>query len=161
MLDNLGDTNIETDFSAMLPDHYVNNISERLNLYKRISLLKNEFELKEFKLEIRDRFGRIPKEVKDLFKLIQIKWIAKKYCIEKLIIKKGIMIGIFIGDKSNSFFKSDIFTSILNWALSNPEKVNIKEKMNQMDSKLQIIFKNIDSISRALDILKAINFSNS
>ena len=161
LLDNLGDTNIETDFSAMLPDHYVNNISERLNLYKRISLLKNEFELKEFKLEIRDRFGRIPKEVKDLFKLIQIKWIAKKYCIEKLIIKKGIMIGIFIGDKSNSFFKSDIFTSILNWALSNPEKVNIKEKMNQMDSKLQIIFKNIDSISRALDILKAINFSNS
>ena len=78
-----------------------------------------------------------------------------------MIIKKGIMIGIFIGDKSNSFFKSDIFTSILNWALSNPEKVNIKEKMNQMDSKLQIIFKNIDSISRALDILKAINFSNS
>ena len=61
LLDNLGDTNIETDFSAMFPDHYVNNISERLNLYKRISLLKNEFELKEFKLEIKDRFGKFLK----------------------------------------------------------------------------------------------------
>ncbi len=161
LLDNLSDTNIETDFSAMFPDDYVNNISERLNLYKRISLLKNEFELKEFNHEIKDRFGKVPEEVKNLFKLIQIKWIAKKYFIEKLIIKKGIMIGLFIGDKSNTFFKSKTFTSILNWALSNPEKVNIRERKTQTDSKLQIIFKNIDSISRALDILKAINFSNS
>ena len=161
LLDISGDTNIETDFSAMFPDDYVNVISERLNLYKRISLLKNEFELKEFKLEIKDRFGKIPKEVKNLFELIQIKWIAKEYCIEKLIIKKGIMIGLFIGDKSNSFFKSDIFTSILNWALSNPEKVNVREKKTLTGSKLQIIFKNILSISKALDILKAINFSNS
>mgnify|MGYP001235728387 CR=1 FL=1 len=161
LLDISGDTNIETDFSAMFPDDYVNVISERLNLYKRISLLKNEFELNEFKLEIKDRFGKIPKEVNNLFELIQIKWIAKEYCIEKLIIKKGIMIGLFIGDKSNSFFKSDVFTSILNWALSNPEKVNVREKKTLTGSKLQIIFKNILSISKALDILKAINFSNS
>ena len=60
-----------------------------MNLYKRISLLKNELELNEFKGEIRDRFGKIPEEVKNLFELIQIKWIAKKFCVEKLIIKKG------------------------------------------------------------------------
>ena len=71
------------------------------------------------------------------------------------------MIGVFIGDKSNSFFKKDVFASILNWALSNPEKVNIKEKETTTGLKLQIIFKNISSISKALDILKVINFSNS
>tara|TARA_B000000532_G_scaffold88873_1_gene71135 strand:- start:960 stop:1913 length:954 start_codon:yes stop_codon:yes gene_type:complete len=161
LLDNLNDTNIETDFSAMIPDDYVNAISERMNLYKRISLLKNELELNEFKGEIRDRFGKIPEEVKNLFELIQIKWIAKKFCIEKLIIKKGVMIGVFIDDKSNSFFKKNIFTSILNWALSNPEKVNIKEKKNHAGLKLHIIFNNISSISKALDTLNLINFSNS
>ena len=71
------------------------------------------------------------------------------------------MIGVFIGDKSNSFFKKDIFASILNWTLSNPEKVNIKEKKTSTGLKLQIVFKNISSISKALDILKVINFSNS
>ena len=131
------------------------------NTLARISLLKNEFELKEFKSEIKDRFGKIPKEVKNLFELLQVKWIVNKFFIQKLIIKKGIMIGVFIGDKSNSFFKKDVFASILNWALSNPEKVNIKEKETTTGLKLQIIFKNIPSISKALDILKVINFSNS
>jgi transcription-repair coupling factor (superfamily II helicase) len=161
LLENFNDTNIETDFSAMIPDYYVNVISERMNLYKRISFLKNESELKEFKSEIKDRFGKIPNEVNNLFELIQIKWIANKFCIEKLIIKKGVMIGVFNGDKSKSFFKKDIFTSILNWALSNPEKVNIKEKKTVSGLKLQIIFKKISSISKALDILNVINFSNS
>ena len=69
LLDNLNDTNIETDFSAMIPDDYVNAISERMNLYKRISLLKNESELNEFKEEMKDRFGKIPDEVKNLFEL--------------------------------------------------------------------------------------------
>jgi transcription-repair coupling factor (superfamily II helicase) len=161
LLENFNDTNIETDFSAMIPDYYVNVISERMNLYKRISFLKNESELKEFKSEIKDRFGKIPNEVNNLFELIQIKWIANKFCIEKLIIKKGVMIGVFNGDKSNSFFKKDIFSSILNWALSNPEKVNIKEKKTVSGLKLQIIFKKISSISKALDILNVINFSNS
>ncbi len=161
LFENLSDTNIETDFSAMIPDDYVNVISERMNLYKRISILKNESELREFKGEISDRFGKIPKEVKNLFELLQIKWIAKKICIEKLIIKKGVMIGVFIGDKSNPFFKKDIFSSILNWALSNPEKVNIKEKNTISGLKLQIVFKNISSISKALDIFELINFSNS
>ena len=88
-----------------------------MNLYKRINLIKNEIELKKFKREIKDRFGKIPDEVKNLFELIQIKWIAKKLSIEKLIIKKGVMIGVFIGDESNSFFKKNIFSSILNWTL--------------------------------------------
>ena len=85
----------------------------------------------------------------------------KKLSIEKLIIKKGVMIGVFIGDESNSFFKKNIFSSILNWTLSNPEKVNIKEKKTPTGLKLQIIFNNISSISKALDILNLINFSNS
>ena len=161
LLDNLNDVNIETDFSAMIPDDYVNVISERMNLYKRINLIKNEIELKKFKREIKDRFGKIPDEVKNLFELIQIKWIAKKLSIEKLIIKKGVMIGVFIGDESNSFFKKNIFSSILNWTLSNPEKVNIKEKKNHAGLKLHIIFNNISSISKALSTLKLINFSNS
>ena len=161
LLDNLNDVNIETDFSAMIPDDYVNVISERMNLYKRINLIKNEIELKKFKREIKDRFGKIPDEVKNLFELIQIKWIAKKLSIEKLIIKRGVMIGVFIGDESNSFFKKNIFSSILNWTLSNPEKVNIKEKKTPTGLKLQIIFNNISSISKALDILNLINFSNS
>ena len=67
------------------------------------------------------------------------------------------MIGLFIGDKSNSFFKEDIFSSILNWALSNPEEVYIKEKKTVSGLKLQIVFKDISSISKALDVLKIIN----
>ena len=71
------------------------------------------------------------------------------------------MIAVFIGDKSNSFFNKNIFPSILKWAISNPEKVNVKETKTPAGLKLQIIFNNISSISKALDILNLINFSNS
>ena len=46
-------------------------------------------------------------------------------------------------------------------ALSNPEKVNIKEKKNHAGLKLHIIFNNISSFSKALDTLNLIDSSNS
>ena len=36
---------IDTDFELLFPDEYINNISERLNLYNELSLIKDEDEL--------------------------------------------------------------------------------------------------------------------
>ena len=42
------ETTIDTDFELLFPDDYVNNITERLNLYTKLNELKNEEELEKF-----------------------------------------------------------------------------------------------------------------
>ena len=58
---------IDTDFSLLFPDDYVNNTSERLRLYTTLNGLKTNEELKGFEREVIDRFGPLPTEVVDLF----------------------------------------------------------------------------------------------
>ena len=54
------DTQIDSDFELLFPDDYINNISERLNLYTQLNNLKNEEELEKFEAELVDRFGELP-----------------------------------------------------------------------------------------------------
>ena len=62
--------NIETDLELLIPNNYVSDTSERLNLYKRISNIKTEEEIQIFTNELTDRFGIIPTETIELLKSI-------------------------------------------------------------------------------------------
>ncbi len=49
---------IETDLEILIPDDYVNNISERLQLYSRLDNIKDEKQLEEFSTKFSDRLVR-------------------------------------------------------------------------------------------------------
>ena len=72
----------------VIPDTYVDNISERIYLYKELNNFKTEEEIDKFILRIKDRFGNPPIEIEDLCNGIRIKWIAKKIGFERIILKK-------------------------------------------------------------------------
>ena len=65
--DFVNDCTIDTDLEILIPDSYVENITERLSLYSRLDNCDKEEELQNFHTEILDRFGAMPKEVEDLF----------------------------------------------------------------------------------------------
>ena len=52
-----------------IPDEFIDDLDLRLSIYKRISNLNNNEELSNLILELRDRFGPIPKELNNLFNL--------------------------------------------------------------------------------------------
>ena len=70
------DITIDSDFELLFPDDYVNNITERLNLYTQLNTIKTEEELQVFENQLIDRFGELPKQVVDLLNSVRIKWIA-------------------------------------------------------------------------------------
>ena len=79
-----------------IPDIYINDLDVKMSIYKRISLIKNEIENNNLISELIDRFGKLPIQVKNLFKLIEIKILCIKYNIEKIDYgKKGILISFF------------------------------------------------------------------
>ncbi|MEO6452442.1 MAG: transcription-repair coupling factor, partial [Ginsengibacter sp.] len=65
--DFVKDCTIDTDLEILIPDQYVESITERLSLYSRLDNCETEKDLMDFHTEMLDRFGPIPTQVEDLF----------------------------------------------------------------------------------------------
>src|SRR3546814_44330 len=69
---------------ALIPDDYLPDVHARLTLYKRISSARNVDELRELQVEMIDRFGLLPDQVKHLFATAELKLQADALGIRKL-----------------------------------------------------------------------------
>ena len=145
------DCALETDFSLVIPDDYVNEIHERLSLYKKLDTLDTTDEINQFKMELKDRFGDIPKETQELIKTIPLRNYAKKIGFEKVIIKNNKLVGKFISN-NESYFNSAQFSGVLSYVQKHKNNLHLKEKNNQ----LLLTFGGVSSIEGAVEILKSI-----
>ena len=147
---------IDTDFEILFPDDYVNSITERLHLYNELANLKEEAALIQFETRLIDRFGELPIQVVDLLDSVRIKWLAKKLGLEKIILKKKRMIGYFVSDQQSAFYQTEDFTKMLTYVQQHRKSCVMKEKETKNGLRLLITFIHIDTISKALSILKAV-----
>ena len=69
---------------ALIPDDYLPDVHNRLIMYKRISNAENERELDELQVEMIDRFGLLPPQARNLFRLAALKLRADALGIVKL-----------------------------------------------------------------------------
>ncbi len=150
------DITIDTDFELLFPDDYVNNITERLNLYTQLNNLKTEAELETFELDLMDRFGELPTQVSDLLNSVRIKWIATKLGFEKIIMKHNKFVGYFIGDQQSKFYQSAHFAKVLQYVQSHPNVCKMKEKQTRKGLRLLLTFENIKNIEIALNAIRPI-----
>ncbi|MGB1041359.1 MAG: TRCF domain-containing protein, partial [Flavobacteriales bacterium] len=144
---HIEDFQLETDLELLIPDTYVNQIAERLSLYQELDDLKTEQELRAYRKNLKDRFGDVPEVSLELLKTIELKWLAKKIGIEKIVLKQEKMICYFTTD--SNYFESDKFTNVLIYIQSNPRNCKMSEKNN----KLRLIYSGIKSISDAIENL--------
>src|SRR5690554_4799786 len=152
--DYVKETTIDTDFELLFPDDYVNNITERLNLYTKLNSLKNEEELKVFENELLDRFGELPKPAKNLLNSVRIKWIAISMGLERVVMKKKKMVGYFVADQQSGFYQSPAFSQVLQYVQNHPREVTMKEKQTRSGLRLLLTFEGVTSINKALESLE-------
>ncbi|RZJ68476.1 MAG: transcription-repair coupling factor [Flavobacterium sp.] len=150
------DIQIDSDFELLFPDEYINNVSERLNLYNELSLIKDDEALFLFEKRLVDRFGPLPKQAQALMNSLRIKWIATKLGIEKLVMKQGKMIAYFISDHESAFYQSAQFDKVLLFVQKHPELARMKEKQTPNGLKLLLTFENVKSVSGALNLMQKI-----
>lgn len=148
------DTQLDTDFELLFPDDYINNITERLNLYTQLNNLKTEEELIKFEAELTDRFGELPTQAEDLLNSVRIKWIASKIGLEKIVMKQGKMIGYFIADQQSGFYQSPAFTNVLQYVQTHSQRCQMKEKKTRSGLRLLLTFEKITTVDRALEVLE-------
>ena len=146
----LSDCTIETDQLALIPDSYIDMTAEKIRIYKELDSLTSDKEINNLKAKLADRFGALPEEVLRLFDIVRIRQLGQKLGFEKIIIKNGVMIAFFISNPLSQYYKSDRFSKVLDSISANPNLFELK----QNDSKLRIFARNVDSISKAYNMLQ-------
>lgn len=151
------DTQIDSDFELLFPDDYINNITERLNLYTELNQIKDEEGLQKFESGLVDRFGELPKPAKDLLNSVRIKWIANSIGLEKIVLKKGKMIGYFLADQQSDFYQSKTFTTVMKFIQDHPGQAQLKEKETRNGLRLLLTFDHIKSINKAYNAIQPLS----
>ncbi len=145
---------LDTDFELLFPDDYINNITERLNLYTQLNEVRDEEGLQKYEAELVDRFGELPEEAEDLLNSVRIKWIATHIGLEKVVLKKSKFIGYFIADQQSGFYQSSAFTQVLQYVQSHPQQAKLKEKQTRNGLRLLLVFDRVTSVEKALKALE-------
>jgi transcription-repair coupling factor (superfamily II helicase) len=150
------DIQIDTDFELLFPDEYINNISERLNLYNELSTIKTEEALQTYEQHLIDRFGPLPRQAIALLNSIRIKWKATHIGIEKLVLKQGKMVGYFVSDQQSDFYQSAKFMKVLQFVQQNGNLCKMKEKETKNGLRLLLTFENVKSVKKALELIEMV-----
>ncbi len=143
------DCSIETDQVAMIPDGYIDIQAEKIRVYKELDSVDKDSGLAQIAARLEDRFGKLPVELERLFDIVRIRHRGEKLGFEKIIIKNGIMIAFFITNPMSAYYKSPVFSRILDMVSANSAIFELK----QNNSKLRIISRKIDSLEKAYEVL--------
>lgn len=139
---------IETDLEILIPETYVSNVSERLQLYSRLDSIKNEKQLHEFSSELLDRFGPMPRSVEELINSVRLRWLGEKLGFEKLVLKNDKMRAFFISS-NDAYFRSDVFGHIL----KHVQRFPVRCKMRDHAGKALLIVEEISDVNGAIAIM--------
>ena len=146
------DCQIETDLEIMIPDHYITNITERLNLYKELDSMETEEELVAFRDRLNDRFGAVPEQTLALLDAIRLRRLARNIGFEKLVLRNGRLTCYFPENEESPYFQSSQFSAILEYIKNNPPDCRMKEEKNR----LILVFRSIASVPDALKVLSTL-----
>ncbi len=140
---------IETDTELRLPESYIENVAERMHLYRELDNMEEEADVVAFENNLIDRFGPIPEAGQRLFELVRIRRIAKQLGIEKIIFKNNLLYLYFVSNQASPFYQSALFSSILMWIQHNSKKATMKEGK----SKLYLMVRDIQSIKEVKQLV--------
>lgn len=146
------DCQIDTDLEIQIPESYVINIEERIALYKALNDIKDDEELEIFKNNLVDRFGALPKNIFNIFKLLNVKWKAKALGFERIVLKNNNLRAYLPHNQNTNYYQSSSFTKILDYVKMNQDKIKIKE----IKEKVCLQYDNILSLNELLTIFKKV-----
>ncbi len=122
------DVQIDTDIEMLIPDDFVNSIQERLNLYTELDAIENEKALQAFAQKLGDRFGKLPRQVQELFAGLRLRWVSKRLGFERIILKNRKLRCYFINNPQSPFFETALFQRLLQYVANQGPKVGLSFK---------------------------------
>ena len=144
------DCQLDTDLEILIPDTYVSNISERLNLYKELNNFTKEEEITSFIEHLKDRFGVVPDAIKNVCDALRLRWLAKQIGFERVILKNDSMRAYFPTKADSPYYNSAAFQKVLDYLKHNFGTCEMIENKGKLSMKIE----NIRSLQGALGVCK-------
>jgi transcription-repair coupling factor (superfamily II helicase) len=144
------ETFIESDLELMFPPTYIPNDSERISLYRELDKMEEERDINAFTERLKDRFGKVPKEGKELIRIVRLRRLARKAGMEKLVLKKGQMSIFLISNPESPYYESEAFDRLLAFVKKHPRRCTLREQNN----KRSIIIKEVPTVETACHLLE-------
>jgi transcription-repair coupling factor (superfamily II helicase) len=150
--DFVSDCTIDTDLEILIPDAYVESISERLSLYTKLDNCEDEKELTAFHVSMIDRFGPMPAAVEDLFITVRCRWLAVDLGFEKMTLKDETLRCYFINRPDSPYFESELFKRVLAYLQTRTNKARLKQT-GKMFLLVVDDIKSMDQMYRFLELM--------
>jgi transcription-repair coupling factor (superfamily II helicase) len=148
--DYVQDCTIDTDLEILIPDSYVESITERLSLYTRLDNCETEEQLVEFQKEIQDRFGPIPAQMLALFDTVRCRRAAVEIGFERMMLKDDTLKCYFINRPDSPYFESELFQRVLDFIQSQTNQARLK----QVGKLFMLVVDNIRDMKHLLRFLE-------
>jgi len=123
---------IETDVDMYIPDGYIATSQDRMKVYSELNKVKSEKELTAYLKQVEDVYGSLPAQVKEIYEVLHLKWVATKLGIERIIIKSTKMRCYLIQNQESRFYESKIFQKILDFISQQRHGASIKQTNNHI-----------------------------
>ena len=147
------DTVIDVEEDAYIPDSYLSNNVERLNVYRRLSEANEHQAIEEMITEIEDRFGPIPREVNNLLMATSLRNLALTLRLHKIVFKNNRLFLEMPLQNSDPYFYEVLFQPLIKDLNNLSQRYVLKENKK---GRLRAIVQEVDSLKTCVDILTSI-----
>ena len=152
------DSQLETDLPCCFPNEYIENVSERITLYRELDSLHSEDQLLEFRKKLIDRFGVLPEPAEELLDVVRLRWLCCRLGIEKILLK-GERMTMYLVQHKDAYWQSEQFGNIIQYAVTRPERCLLheeKDKKGVPTGRRMVTITNVKTIAGAMTLLSKI-----
>ena len=152
------DSQLETDLPICFPQEYIENISERITLYRELDSLHSEQQLLDFRKKLIDRFGVLPEAAEELLSVVQLRWLCCRLGVEKILLKQERMTLYFVTRKE-AYWQSEMFGNMIGYIQLRPERCTLTEERDKKGyptGRRYMTITNVKTIAGAINLLHKI-----
>ena len=152
------DSQLESDLPLGFPSTYIENIAERITLYRELDSLGDENALLAYQKRLIDRFGKLPEEAEQLLNVVRLRWLCCRMGIEKVVLKQE-RLTLFFTTKNNKYWQSEIFGKVVEFVLTRPQRCRLvedKDRQGKPTGRRYATIQQVKTIDGALTLLNKI-----
>jgi transcription-repair coupling factor (superfamily II helicase) len=152
------DSQLESDLPLGFPSTYIENIAERITLYRELDSLSDEDALLAYQKRLIDRFGKLPEEAEQLLNVVRLRWLCCQMGIEKVVLKQE-RLTLFFTTKNNKYWQSEVFGKVVEFILTRPQRCRLvedKDRQGKPTGRRYATIQQVKTIGGALTLLNKI-----
>jgi len=147
------DCQIDSDLEVLFSNDYIENVSERISLYRELDNIDNEADLEAFVQRLEDRFGKVPVEGQSLILVVRLRWLAMRYGVEKLVLKNEKMTAFLVSNPQSPYYQSEPFGRLLQYMTSHPRQCQLREQ----NYRRSVVFMDVKTVEKAWEVLLSVD----